>query len=286
LQIINFVLEIVYGRSRCNLYKRRVFLYHDHQKGLPQNADLSLIVAYFGVTPFRVAAILGTWYIYTLSNNLADDPLMGDSAWNEYERNCDCGSFDDFWNHKSPKCFSMWIWIFGISSAVTSYFQKVSVRVDLQIAGFAIPGIVGPIIGKLSALDSISIIFLALVGVAIADMIKESNADELYAVSAKEIIPIVIGAIGALSFGFLTHYVWHPESWIYPLERDVFMLPSYRPVGTSTFTLLNRRTVDIEAELQSEAMKKFQPDRKSRKRLYFIFKFYIIKLQKCYIIFS
>lgn len=73
---------------------------------------------------------------------------MGDSAWNEYERNCDCNTFDDFWNHKSPKCFGMWIWIFGISSAVTSYFQKVSVRVDLQIAGFAIPGIVGPIIGK------------------------------------------------------------------------------------------------------------------------------------------
>jgi hypothetical protein len=102
-------------------------------------------------------------------------------------------------------------------------------------------------------------------------MIKESNGDEFYAVSAKEIIPIVIGAIGALSFGFLTHYVWHPESWIYPLERDVFMLPSYRPVGTSTFTLLNRRTVDIEAELQSEAMKKFQPDRKSRKRFYLFF---------------
>ena len=40
-----------------------------------------------------------------------------------------------------------WVWMFVVSSTFASYVGKVSVRVDLQRIGFAIPGFIAPIFG-------------------------------------------------------------------------------------------------------------------------------------------
>jgi len=72
------------------------------------------------------------------------------------------------------------------------------------------------------------------------------------------VLYFIILGLGTLSLGVLTSYIWNNESWTYPLERDVFVLPSYRPLATSVFTLLNRRTIDLEKELQSEEFSKYK----------------------------
>ena len=40
-----------------------------------------------------------------------------------------------------------WVWMFVVSSTFASYVGKVSVRVDLQRIGFAIPGFIAPVFG-------------------------------------------------------------------------------------------------------------------------------------------
>ena len=70
-------------------------------------------------------------------------------------------------------------------------------------------------------------------------------------------ISLKVLAFGMVSMVLLTSYIWTNESWIYPLERDVFVLPSYRSIATPLMTLLNRRSIDLEKELQSEEFKKY-----------------------------
>jgi len=42
---------------------------------------------------------------------------------------------------------------------------------------------------------------------------------------------------------------------VYPLERNVFVFPSYKPVFTPTFSLLNRRIVEVEDEWMNIRLK-------------------------------
>ena len=48
-------------------------------------------------------------------------------------------------NYSDAGLMDFWVWMFVVSSTFASYVGKVSVRVDLQRIGFAIPGFIGPV---------------------------------------------------------------------------------------------------------------------------------------------
>ena len=52
---------------------------------------------------------------------------------------------DDPNRYSDAGLVDFYVYIFVVTSVMASYFSKVSVRVDLQRAGFAIPGFLGPI---------------------------------------------------------------------------------------------------------------------------------------------
>ena len=168
--------------------------------------------------------------------------MYNDIQYN-YHRSTECTSypvaqFSGKWPLQDQ--FDLWFIVWAGSTPLCSFLSKASVRMSLQNSGLSLPSFVGPVIS------------LALI------LILENTAGpipwwgkfdhEMILNSTNISITVGIFLTGLISFALLTHYTWFDTSWVYPLERDVFVLPSYRPMFTTVFTLLNRRTLDLEAE--------------------------------------
>lgn len=135
--------------------------------------------------------------------------------------------------NKTVSSFDKWLIAFILSSMTSSYCSKLSVRINMQIVGFVIPNLMSVIIAYL-------VQWLAL---------KDDDAnidDAVY--------------LGILIFGFIPYtlmftHLWTDDYMVYPLERNVFIFPSYKAVFTPTFSLLNRRIIEITEELENIRLK-------------------------------
>lgn len=56
-------------------------------------------------------------------------------------------------------------------------------------------------------------------------------------------------ALSMIAFLVMTEYVWFDRCKPYALERDIFMLPGYRPLHTAVDQMLNRKYVDAKERL-------------------------------------
>ena len=161
--------------------------------------------------------------------------------------------------------FRVWMIVFAIFTVLTSYLQKVSVKLGLQKSGLALSGLLGPLIALSLAfyedLPPAELQFLVDYPENYSGTEWRSNVTSFYQKTSDQsndqsddqlIMTFVTGILGILHLLCLTQYVWKPKNFIYPLDRHVFMLPAFRPIGTSTFSLLNRRSVDIIEEQESE----------------------------------
>ena len=165
--------------------------------------------------------------------------------------------------------FRLWMIIFGFFTVFTSYIQKVSVKLGLQKGGLALSGLLGPLIALCMAFYNdlshaasdarflrYNTVIESYTGTDwrttfrndTKSTISQEDMDEKKTI----IMCFVTGILGILHLLCLTQYVWKPKNFIYPLDRHVFMLPAFRPIGTSTFSLLNRRSVDIIEEQESK----------------------------------
>ncbi|CAG5082997.1 Oidioi.mRNA.OKI2018_I69.PAR.g10253.t1.cds [Oikopleura dioica] len=172
--------------------------------------------------------------------------------------------------------FQLWMIVYAISTVMTSYLQKVSVKLGLQKSGLAVSGALGPLIALCAVFfqdatrmesqifqgeleyENDHLLFTEVYpqvpgyqNRSLSDTTRESSTIE-----TSLIMSFVTGLLGILHLLCLTQYIWTPRNFIYPLDRHVFMLPAFRPVGTSTFSLLNRRTIDIIEEQESDAFNK------------------------------
>ena len=260
--------------------------------GLPQGYDLSVLVCYSIISLWRLTVTVIIYFIYCsvwsieMSQHEACNDARLESSWFEL-------ATDGNGNYSDAGLMDFWIWMFVVSSTFASYVGKVSVRVDLQRIGFAVPGFLGPILAVV-----VTFIFDVLSYTAYKqevpsepetfdpkykwDLSKKhypiwgyndyrlGNSDRAidYANPAKVndiIIMLILNGCGLVSFISLTTHVWTSKAWTYPLERDVFVLPGFRIIYTSLYNLLNRRVVDLEEELQELQKDRFgESARKSR----------------------
>ena len=152
--------------------------------------------------------------------------------------------------------FDRWFLILIFTTPLSSYFAKVSVRIDLQTFGCALPSILAPILAmlcrKVSETKKILNRRLARISVwdsesFILDIIQYNNRptteclnDPFCPVDEENfwgyndylphfnkspdigalIIYFLILGLGSLALGLLTSYIWNNESWTYPLERN------------------------------------------------------------------
>ena len=260
--------------------------------GLPQGYDLSVLVCYSIISLWRLTVTVIIYFIYCsvwsieMSQHEACNDARLESSWFEL-------ATDGNGNYSDAGLMDFWIWMFVVSSTFASYVGKVSVRVDLQRIGFAVPGFLGPILAVVVTFifDVLSYTAYkqedqsepeALIPKYYWDLSKKhypiwgyndyrlGNSDRAidYANPAKVndiIIMLILNGCGLVSFISLTTHVWTSKAWTYPLERDVFVLPGFRIIYTSLYNLLNRRVVDLEEELQELQKDRFgESARKSR----------------------
>jgi len=60
------------------------------------------------------------------------------------------------------------------------------------------------------------------------------------------ILIIIALSCGFISMAILTEHIWRDKSTTYALDRQILVIPGYRPLYTSSDILLNRTTIDIE----------------------------------------
>lgn len=66
--------------------------------------------------------------------------------------------------------------------------------------------------------------------------------------------------VGILIFGLIPYvllftHLWSNDYMVYPLERQIFLFPIYKPLFTPTFTLLNRRILEVSDEIHNIKLK-------------------------------
>ena len=79
-----------------------------------------------------------------------------------------------------------------------------------------------------------------------------------------DLIVMILG-FGLFPFVLLFSHLWTNDYMIYPLERNVFVYPSFRSIFTPTFTLLNRRVIEISDEWTNIRLKDVEETDSSKK---------------------
>ena len=144
--------------------------------------------------------------------------------------NCDDGlelGFIPSSNVEIVRKFDSWLLGLVLSSMLSSYFSKLSVRINMQVVGFVVP-------------NHLSVILAYVLQWLFFPDELNANVDE------SVYIGILVFAI--IPFVLLFTHLWTSDYMIYPLERDVFVLPSYRAIFTPTASLLNRTIVELPNE--------------------------------------